>query len=1719
MLCLSQIRTRKFQRMLSIGVSAQGFFLSLLLAVSASAAEKSIKLRNETITTRPVDRQGFQALAQDPDRSGLYLLQLEDAPPVDWKEQLAAQGLEVVRYIPDDAYVINARNPHSGRIKRLPFVRYFAKYKPEHKVHQKLKASVDEPEATPELTLLFSASATPGEIALAHRQFENVGRSHKSGVGHILQGRAKKGKLKELLASEAVVWIEPAPTPKLYDAVAAQIVAGEGPDNKTTTLDLGFTGKGVTVAVADSGLGCGEGFPVHPDLAGRVTGYFYYGNLTDASDEHSHGTHVTGIIAGNGATGEMDEQGFLYGLGIAPGANVIGQRLFDGLGGYEPPPSFAHMTTDAVRLGAEIGSNSWGDDTHGRYDISAMEFDALVRDADPETPGDQQYILEFSAGNAGPGARTIGSPAVGKNVIATGASQNNRPEFIIYAEGQETMADFSSRGPCEDGRIKPDVVAPGTWIASLQSSCASDENAWSPISPNYQYQGGTSQAGPQVSGAAAVFVQYFRETQNRGTPSPALVKAALINSAVDMDVSGWTGPVPNNDEGWGRVDLTQIIGSPRRYHYIDQSQPLAQAQIFEQRVVVSSGEEPLKVTLTYTDVPALPSAIPALVNDLDLELVGPEGAVYRGNQFINGQSIANAPGSDAINNVEGIHLSLPVPGEYVVRVRGSRVVEDSRRDTAAVDQDFALVISGDLPLPGQGVIVLDRRAYGAPAEMNIKLIDFDLRNQPNAQVSIQSTTETTPVPLVLQPSGAFGVFTGKLATATGPALADEKLQIAHGDLITVKYNDADPAGEVVATVRGDLLPPVISDVSTTNRFGKQMVTWRTDERSTGTVFYRNGGGFLAASNELFSTSQEIILSGLTEGVTYSFYVVSTDEAGNKSTNNNNGSNFTFVAQPASTVLLVDAYTHSPESESEIIPVTEYTVALDRTGVTYEVWDVATLGSPTAADLAPFRVVMWRINDSFYDAQNTISQPEQTAIQQYLDRGGSFFISSMEILSRVGDSPFRTNVLQTAEFITPADPFGDCADCHEDHGAEAIVGSDLESLTAGIEITLDYSRYPIFDFGGVIPNIGPDLGDIISPTTNAVPILFENMDGEPVGIRSPRTGMDSNGRVVFFSFPLDAVPLDGPAPNNRVNLLRNALSFLAPGVNGLSSISLDSPSYTVPSKVTVEVADSDLVGKPAATVKFSTDTFPGGVTVQLAPTVVPGLFRGFVTLVPANAAAEPGKLRAANGDLVVAEYVDASASSTLRAAAEVDTASPLITDLVVEPDYEAAIIRWNTSEGADALVQFGESTFLGKTAYHPGEKLSHMLILPALLPDRLYYYQVVSRDPAGNATVDDNNGQLYTFRTLKPLTPPWTDNLESSTTGWSVQDGEDTESSWTWGTPNNGMTTQAHSGTKAWGTNLDGDQVTYVQTFLISPAVELLGGNYAKLSFWHNYDFLGESTFEMGQLLLFTNSQMQPIVLKSYGDFTTGWELEEFDLTPYLGRVVQVVWQYELFDLSFENNPHPGWLLDDISVTVTNISRGRIEVTNNLAQAYFYVDGPTTFEAGGRTYTNLTALSGEYVIEWEDIPYYQTPAPQTNILSANGTLRFEGKYTFPDANSNGISDLWEQQYFGGVTPAVTPISDSDNDGLSDYCEFVAGTNPVDPASYFAVTPPLNLGSNRVRMTWYSTPGRVYRVFASTNAVDWVPFSSWITASQGTTTSYSPPQLDAQKAWLFKVEVVP
>jgi len=1683
---------------------ALGSLLAWTLA--CAAGEKAIRLRNETIHPSSQPPPALQTLAAERPVSGLFLVQFTGAFEEAWREPLLAAGAQLVRYVPEDAFIVRVDGGLLQSLRRLPFVRWLGPYRADYKIHPNARRAGANP-----VRVLLAPDASIREQALLRRTLPGMRAQSHSRFGTILQGVTSADQLSALAASESVLWIEPAPRMKLSDEVSSKLVGGDDGASATPTVtqQLGFDGSGVTVAVADSGLHNGDAATMHPDLAGRVDDFFFYGSLTDASDEHSHGTHVTGIVAGNAATGELDENGYLYGLGVAPGAHIVAQRIFDGVGNYEAPPSNEALTRDAVRAGAEIGSNSWGDDTQGRYDLSAAEFDALVRDADAGTPGDQAYILEFSAGNAGPGSQSINSPAVGKNVIATGASQNDRFDFFIYAEGSEAMADFSSRGPCEDGRIKPDVVAPGTWIASLQSESASDENAWSPIDGFYQYQGGTSQSGPHASGAAAVFVQYYRETHGGSTPSPALVKAALIDSAVDLEDSFGTDPVPNMDEGWGRIDLTRLIGSPRRHEFLDQTALLTTAQIFEQRVVVASSDEPLKITLTYTDVPGLPAAIPALVNDLDLEVVAPDGTVYRGNQFADGESVPDSPAADSINNVEGIFLSEPLPGEYLVRIRARGVAEDARRDTPAIDQDFALVVSGDLPAAGVGVLFFDREAYTVPASIAIKLIDPDLAGQSSVDVALSSTTETNGLIVTLPASGTAGAFTNIVPTAAGPAAADAVLQIGHDDMIQALYQDASPGGVRAATALADLVPPVLTGVGETNLLGKSVISWNTDEPATAVVRYgTNGNLSLTQANTVLETAHKVELNGLTTGATYQFLVVSSDAAGNRSTNDNAGALYNFVALPARNVLLVNAYTPDDPLLGTIeIPLTSYTDALNQTGVSYDVWEVADRGLPTVNDLRPFRVVIWRYNDNPFSA-DTIEAPAQAALQGYVNGGGGLFISGMEILTRLGNVPFASNVLQVVSFS-------------EDAGVPVAYGADGDVVSADLALELDYT---IFD-SDLLQLLGqsPDVSDTLTVSSNAIPIFFELDSGAPAGLRYPRNGADNSGRVVFLSFPLDAVSESAPPPDNRTTLLRNVLSHLAPGVGGLGTVSFNSSAYTLPALATIEVGDSDLAGLGQTAVTVFSDTLTNGIPVTLIETIRPGLFRGSITVVDSSSpGSQPGQLLTRNGETLRAEYLDASTSSAVRTTAVVDTNAPAITGVEVAPDYESARISWSTSETTDALIQVGESPLLGRAAYDPVPGTDHAVEITGLRPDRQYFFQVVSRDAAGNVRIDNNGGQYFTFQTLKPVSPPWSDQLESGGTNWSVLDEDGSEATWQLGVPSNGQETSAHSPVNAWGSNLGGGPISLAHTFLISPAIHLSGGNVATLTFWHSYDFTEQiDDFpHAGQLLIVTNSVSAPIPLAVYQDeASASWEEATFDLSPYLGHVVFLVWEYQLVSLDFDNViDRAGWLVDDISVTITNHLRGTLAITNNLAQAQFTLTGPAsqTGEGFGLTLTNVPL--GQYVVNWSAVPFYQAPEPQTNQVNAATPAFFNGLYTFADANTNGISDEWEQQFFGGVAPDRTPLTDTDLDGLPDQSEFLAGTSPTNAASVFAVPPPKIQADGSVRLDWPSVADRAYQILSSADLTTWTSATDWTRASGTNSFAVLPPQNGGGNRF-YRVEVRP
>jgi hypothetical protein len=286
----------------------------------------------------------------------------------------------------------------------------------------------------------------------------------------------------------------------------------------------------------------------------------------------------------------------------------------------------------------------------------------------------------------------------------------------------------------------------------------------------------------------------------------------------------------------------------------------------------------------------------------------------------------------------------------------------------------------------------------------------------------------------------------------------------------------------------------------------------------------------------------------------------------------------------------------------------------------------------------------------------------------------------------------------------------------------------------------------------------------------------------------------------------------------------------------------------------------------------------------------------------------------------------------------------------------------------------------------------------------------------------------------------------------------------------------------------------VESYLISPAIFLSGGNRATLRFWQNYDFLeNEDDFiHLGEVAIITNAAAQPVTLNVVEDDTSGdWVQAEYDLTPYSGQLVYLVWHYVFF--SFDSTPRYGWVIDDISVTTSNVTAGTLRVTNNLSQAAFSITGPVNINGQGNFFMTTNAPPGDYTVTWGSVPYWNTPAPQNSSVTALATTTITGTYTITDTNGNGMADAWEQTYFGSVSPARTQLTDTDADGISDYAEFLAGTNPTNATSVLHFLTPVVQNTGAVRFDWPAVPGRSYRITSSSDLNAWSNTTDWMRAN--------------------------
>lgn len=734
--------------------------------VAASNGSFQVRLATATIDTAPVAgafrQAGEPGRKMTPDlQAALAGQRSADKLPVivqfsglirpEWLNKLADLGLRVGSYVPDNAVLAEAPAGRLDAVAELENVQWVGWLKPECKIQPgllkpdsgalkrpvprgsnqaaslspDLKVPPDEPGKRVTITIRTLAADEVAGVSATVAQLGGAVLEYSTGPRQgTIRASVRPEHLPLIAADRRVEWIERFRRPRIQNNVAAE--AGLMNVDDVRVLH-GLTGSGQVVAVCDTGLDTGDAATLHPDFTNRIRAAFGLARPGVWSDLMGHGTHVSGSVLGNGTA-------WSNGLfkGIAWEAELVIQSAGDDSDYIYLPADLNDLFRQTYTNGARLHSDSWGDDSAGAYSIECQQSDEFVWDH-------PDFLPFFSAGNAGvdgdgdgvidPGS--IGMPAAAKNVMAVGAAMSFRPAgsggyssdtwgagwysrypMAPISDGlvstpydglHQGLAAFSSRGPCRDGRIKPDIVAPGTDIVSCRSRMPNASTLWgtgegvlaNAASNDYTFSGGTSMSTPLTAGAAALARQYLVETRGMSDPSAALIKALLMAGARSLAPGQYgvgqareipQGQRPNPVEGWGHVDLADTLfpGGSRTNILVD-GLSLTNGRMYSY-VYTPTGSNRVAIVLAWSDYPASPLAAASLVNDLDLAVITPRQTVV----YPNGLACP-----DRANNVESVDIDPAESGTYTVLVSPFNVPRGP--------QPFALAIHESAP----AAVVLD----------------------------------------------------------------------------------------------------------------------------------------------------------------------------------------------------------------------------------------------------------------------------------------------------------------------------------------------------------------------------------------------------------------------------------------------------------------------------------------------------------------------------------------------------------------------------------------------------------------------------------------------------------------------------------------------------------------------------------------------------------------------------------------------------------------------------------------------------------------------------------------------------------------------------------------------------------------------------------------------------------------------------------------------------
>jgi subtilisin family serine protease len=686
-------------------------------------------LGQPSFATAQTPREASAALAELA-RDGRRHVVVQFSRALTGPERARAQsaGLELLAYVGNHAWFASASAAtlDAGALSRLPLAAALAPQR-AWKLHPMLErgevpswAVVDGKDGVPTVGtyVLFHGDvprAAQDEVILRH------GGRVRDAVESInaLVIEIPFDALPIVAEEDAVQYIEPA-LPRM-DGVNESNRAITGVD--IVQQSYGLDGSGVSVLVYDAGTARAT----HNDFGGRLT-------VHDGSGQHFHATHVCGTIGGSGAA-----SGGLH-RGMAPAVTIESYGFeYDGTGIflYTNPGDFeADYAAAIANFGVAVANNSIGTNTEsngfdcsfqGDYGLMSSLIDAAVRGS---LSGGVPFRIVWAAGNERQGSRcdiegfgdyySTAPPAGSKNSLSIGALNSN----------DDSMTFFSSWGPTEDGRLKPDFCAPGCEVGSDNGVTSCDSSS----DTSYVSLCGTSMASPTTCGIVALMLQDYRAQYGGPDPRNSTLKILLSHSAVDvLDVG------PDYRSGYGSIRAPNAIDLMRTGYFAEKELSQGETQFFT--AFASPSDTELKVTLAWDDFQGTPNINAALVNDLDLHVFSPSGVEHFPWTLnpLNPSAAAVRTGRDHLNNIEQVRVDNPEDGGWRIEVRGF--------DVPNGPQSFSIVATPNLFQCGsQGLCQLGSSSFGCDATAGVRVIDCDLNTDDNVIETVDVTVTSTSEP-------------------------------------------------------------------------------------------------------------------------------------------------------------------------------------------------------------------------------------------------------------------------------------------------------------------------------------------------------------------------------------------------------------------------------------------------------------------------------------------------------------------------------------------------------------------------------------------------------------------------------------------------------------------------------------------------------------------------------------------------------------------------------------------------------------------------------------------------------------------------------------------------------------------------------------------------------------------------------------------------------------